>query len=421
MSKGQGSSPSGTAIAAARKEGVAVETLPQSLTIVDCEKRRGVSRYYAYVIEVTRLNGEVYHIYRRYRKFHKMVQRLEERFPIEAGNIRASDRIIPQLPGKKYIGRSAVRDVAELRMPYLDEFLKKLYAMSDKIRYDSIVLGFLKPNYEDIEKPYKPSVSYPGRTVSQPEKPNKPPRPTIRPPSSSNEVKPLAVAGPVPTIKVMYSASNKPTKPPPPRPTPPRLSPAKPPPPAVPSKGPRGKVLYNYSARYDDELSLTSGSNVILIRKLDGDWYEGKVNGKVGLVPGNYLKIIEPLPDDDDDDDNDSGEETDEWDDDSTGKINCHYKGRKMLLEVDSELVRRPTFHKLLVSLRAQLKDTKIAINYKDSSGDLIEVVDDSDLLLMKDDSSSRSTGRSSDDNTAPWTLYITRAGDHSVYNTTMT
>lgn len=26
--------------------------------------------------------------------------------------------------GKKYIGRSAVRDVAELRMPYLDEFLK---------------------------------------------------------------------------------------------------------------------------------------------------------------------------------------------------------------------------------------------------------------------------------------------------------
>ena len=69
---------------------------------------------------------------------------------------------------------------------------------------------------------------------------------------------------------------------------------------------------------------------------------------------------------------------------------------------------------------RAQLKDTKISINYKDSSGDLIEVVDDSDLLLMKDDS-SRSTGRSNDDSTAPWTLYITRAGDHTVYNTTMT
>lgn len=38
--------------------------------------------------------------------------------------------------------------------------------MSDKIRYDSIVLGFLKPNYEDMERPYKASVSYPPKIVS---------------------------------------------------------------------------------------------------------------------------------------------------------------------------------------------------------------------------------------------------------------
>ena len=79
----------------------------------------------------------------------------------------------------------------------------------------------------------------------------RPSRPAIRPSSSSSDVKHSpAAAGQsvsVPTIKVMYSASNKPTKPPPPRPTPPRptpprLSPTKQPPPAVPSKGPRGKV-----------------------------------------------------------------------------------------------------------------------------------------------------------------------------------
>ena len=28
-----------------------------------------------------------------------MTQRLEERFPVEAGSIRASDRILPLLPG----------------------------------------------------------------------------------------------------------------------------------------------------------------------------------------------------------------------------------------------------------------------------------------------------------------------------------
>ena len=54
--------------------------------------------------------------------------------------------------------------------------------MSDKIRYDSIVLGFLKPNYEDMERPYKASVSYPPKIVSNgskgssdppPDRPNK--------------------------------------------------------------------------------------------------------------------------------------------------------------------------------------------------------------------------------------------------------
>jgi hypothetical protein len=134
--------------------------LPDEVAVIDCEKRRGSSNYYTYIIQVTRKNGEVYYIYRRYRKFHKMTQRLEERFPVESGAIRASDRIIPSLPGKKYVGRSAIRDVAQLRQPHLDEFLKKLYKMSDKIRYDSIVLGFLKPNHEDVSRPYKPSVAY---------------------------------------------------------------------------------------------------------------------------------------------------------------------------------------------------------------------------------------------------------------------
>ena len=68
-------------------------------------------------------------------------------------------------------------------------------------------------------------------------------------------------------------------------------------------------------------MSFTKGSVIALIRKLDGDWYEvsfclcavivaqcscgmasfqGKVDGKVGLVPGNYLDIIEPLSSEDD-------------------------------------------------------------------------------------------------------------------------
>ena len=153
--------------------------------------------------------------------------------------------------------------------------------MSDKIRYDSIVLGFLKPNYEDMERPYKASVSYPkivnngskGSSDPPPDRPNKygmiiivtmyvcacisyrPP--TIRSSTSSSSFFSSSYSSgekPPPTIKVLYSASQKPTKPPPPRPNPPRLSPT-PSKPPVPSKGPRAKV---YRERERDTLYLIS-------------------------------------------------------------------------------------------------------------------------------------------------------------------
>lgn len=62
------------------------------------------------------------------------------------------------------------------------------------------------------------------------------------------------------------------------------------------------------------------------------------------------------------------------------------------------------------------MKDSKITINYKDSSGDLIEIVDDNDLQIMKD----QLRGRASDQKTnlAPWKLYISKSGDTAVYNT---
>ena len=78
---------------------ISVQALPQRVEIVDCEKRRGTSRFYAYVIEVTRKDKSKYYIFRRYRQFDKVCTRLEERFPIEAGSLRASDRTLPTLPG----------------------------------------------------------------------------------------------------------------------------------------------------------------------------------------------------------------------------------------------------------------------------------------------------------------------------------
>jgi len=87
------------------------------------------------------------------------------------------------------------------------------------------------------------------------------------------------------------TGSPKGTTPPPRGVTPPSRTP---PPKAEPPKitGPQCKALYNYSAQEGDELSLKKG-DIITIIKEHPDWWEGELNGKVGVFPANYVQKIE--------------------------------------------------------------------------------------------------------------------------------
>lgn len=63
-----------------------------------------------------------------------------------------------------------------------------------------------------------------------------------------------------------------------------------------------------------------------------------------------------------------------------------------------------------------QLKVTNPVVNYKDSSGDLIEMCDEEDVNLLLEQGTHPK--KHQDDHHAPWALYITKPGDFSVYNT---
>ena len=76
------------------------------------------------MIDVTLSDGSKYTVFRRFNEFHDMNQKLEERFPVDAGYFNYGQRTLPELPGKILFGRSAVRNVAEQRLPQLDEYLK---------------------------------------------------------------------------------------------------------------------------------------------------------------------------------------------------------------------------------------------------------------------------------------------------------
>ena len=56
---------------------------------------------------------------------------------------------------------------------------------------------------------------------------------------------------------------------------------------------PHAQTLYAYSGQYSDELSFPAGVTLTLVKRIDAEWWEGRVNGRTGLVPGNYIEVIE--------------------------------------------------------------------------------------------------------------------------------
>eukprot|EP00761_Pharyngomonas_kirbyi_P012356 gb/GECH01012383.1/.p1 GENE.gb/GECH01012383.1/~~gb/GECH01012383.1/.p1 ORF type:complete len:1469 (+),score=336.96 gb/GECH01012383.1/:1-4407(+) len=68
-------------------------------------------------------------------------------------------------------------------------------------------------------------------------------------------------------------------------------APAKPAPPP-PARNPQVRSLYEYMAQSSDELSIREGDVINLIGKDPSGWWEGELNGKRGLFPGNYVQEL---------------------------------------------------------------------------------------------------------------------------------
>lgn len=49
---------------------------------------------------------------------------------------------------------------------------------------------------------------------------------------------------------------------------------------------------FDYQAQHDDELTISAGEIITNIRKEDGGWWEGQINGRRGLFPDNFVREI---------------------------------------------------------------------------------------------------------------------------------
>jgi len=63
-------------------------------------------------------------------------------------------------------------------------------------------------------------------------------------------------------------------------------------PPPKQNNAPKCKALYNYTAQENDELTLRKG-DIITIIKEHPDWWEGEINGVVGVFPANYVTKVD--------------------------------------------------------------------------------------------------------------------------------
>ncbi|XP_021107096.1 NADPH oxidase organizer 1 isoform X2 [Heterocephalus glaber] len=102
----------------------------------------------------------------------RQLQTLKETFPVEAGLLRRSDRLLPKLPDAPLLSRGGRvgRGLARLRL--LETYAQALLATVERVSRSPVLTGFFAPQARDLE-----SALPPGSTVILPAPEEPSPRP----------------------------------------------------------------------------------------------------------------------------------------------------------------------------------------------------------------------------------------------------
>ncbi|XP_048376945.1 neutrophil cytosol factor 4 [Stegostoma tigrinum] len=210
------------------------DDVPVSAHIADAEQSKGFSSHIVYTIQVKQKGGGKYFIFRRYRQFHTLQAKLQEK--LGPDNSFICD--LPPLPGKVFIGHK--QEIAEKRIPDLNIYMKKLLELPAWILLDEDVRLFFHQTAEDSER-----VPRSLRRL----------RPSTRKIKSQTEKKDL---------------SEK-------------------------SGAPQAEALYDFTGDNDLELTFKTGDIIYLLKRVNNDWLEGMLNSCTGIFPQSFVRIIKDL------------------------------------------------------------------------------------------------------------------------------
>ncbi|XP_003478158.1 NADPH oxidase organizer 1 [Cavia porcellus] len=109
---------------------------------------------------------------RSWDEFRQLQKTLKENFPVEAGLLRRSDRLLPKLPDAPLLSRGGRTGRGLVRLRLLNTYVQELLANVNQVSWSPVLTSFFEPRNQDLESALPPSSMV---ILPVPEKPS--PRP----------------------------------------------------------------------------------------------------------------------------------------------------------------------------------------------------------------------------------------------------
>ncbi|XP_068108053.1 neutrophil cytosol factor 4 [Hyperolius riggenbachi] len=163
---------------------------------------------------------------------------------------------------------------------------------------------------------------------------------------------------------------------------------------------PRAEALFDFQGKAAQELNFRSGDLIYLLSRVNMDWLEGSVGDQVGIFPQAFVKIVRDLPEE---------KFPVSW-------LRCYFhdydRCRIRDISLEEDVRKLPTYIELLALIRDRFPGIDVALNIKDEDGDLIRLIDNSDMELLV----TRGKRRTQRKDFFSWELHITHSEDWDVY-----